>query len=199
MRLRAQVLVGMIVVACLLSGVGLAAQKAADAKAATAAPAPAAAPAAGGAIPAGQYKIGVIDTKAVLTGYNKVSGEYKKLQEEVDARNKEMDKMLEKIQAEDEAYKKERDSLSTTDKTERETKIQNELRQYKAEMEKQQTDIDGKENLLKRRFLGDIQQAVAEIGAQDGYHIILTSSSSIYFSPTIDISQKVVDLLNSKP
>jgi Skp family chaperone for outer membrane proteins len=161
---------------------------------------PAAAPAS--TTPSGQYKIGVVNRKVVMEGYKKVKGEYEKLQAEVAERQKEIDKLSEKIQGEKEAYEKEKDSLTPAERAERENTIQSEYRQYQAELQTQQADIDSKERLMMKKFFAEIDEVIQKIGAEQGYHLILDgsgrTSAAIYFSPTIDISQKVVDALNSK-
>ena len=151
--------------------------------------------------PAGQYKIGVVNRKSVLRGYKKVEDEYKKLESEVKTRQEEIDKLSKKIEAAKDAYDKEKDKLSPEERAEREAAIQNDYRQYQAQLQTQQGEIDSKERLLMKKVLTEIDDAVSKIGARENYHIIFEGSSSagaIYYVPAIDISQQVVDLLNSK-
>jgi Skp family chaperone for outer membrane proteins len=154
--------------------------------------------------PSGQYKIAVVNRKVVMEGYKKVKGEYDKLQAEVEERQKPIDKLSDKIQGERDAYEKEKDSLTPTERAERENTIQSEFRQYQAELQRQQADIDSKERLMMKKFFAEMDEVIQKISAEQGYHLILDGSGGrmpavIYFSPTIDISQKVVDALNGKP
>ena len=153
------------------------------------------------ATPAGLYKIGVVDRKAVLEKYSKVKAEYEKLQKEVEQRQGEIDKLSKKIQGEKDAYEAGKKDQSPAEQSEKEASIQSEYRQYQAELNTQQADIDSKERLLMKKVFAEIDEVVKKIGAGEGYHLILDGSSktgAIYFSPTIDISQKVIDALNSK-
>lgn len=155
------------------------------------------------AVPSGQYKIGVIDRKVVLDGYKKVETEYSKLQEEVDERQKEITKLSDQITADKEKYDEDKDSLSAEEKGEREAEIQNDYRNYQAKLQMQQAEIDSKERLLMKKIFGEIDKAVEKIGDKQGYYLILEGgiarSGVIWYSPTIDISQKVVEALNSTP
>ena len=149
----------------------------------------------------GQYKIGVVSRKAVLDGYKKVKADYDKLQADVNTRQKEIDKLSEKIQKAKDAYEKEKDSLGPAERGEREAAVQSDYRQYQAELQTEQANIDSKERLLMKKVFSEIDEVVQRIGTEQGYHLILDGSSrsgAIYFSPTIDISQKVIDELNAK-
>lgn len=149
----------------------------------------------------GQYKIGVFDRKVVMEGYKKVEVEYNKLQEEVDERQKEIDKLSAQINKAKEDYEEIKDSLSTEERAEREAEIQNNYREYQSKLQTQQAEIDTKERLLMKKVFSEIDKAVEKIGNEQGYHLILEGGAArtavVWHSPTIDISQKVVEVLNS--
>ena len=148
----------------------------------------------------GQYKIGVINRKQILDGYKKVKAEYEKLQAEVESRQAKIDELSSKIDAAKKAYEAEKEKLSPSERAERETAIQNDYRDYQAKLASNQADIDTKEKTLMKAVFEEIDAAVDAIGASEGYHIILEGggrTGAVYFSPTVGISQKVVDALNS--
>lgn len=148
----------------------------------------------------GQYKIGVINRKLILDGYKKVKAEYEKLQAEVEKRQAGIDEMSKRINAAKDAYEAEKEKLSPADRAEKETAIQNDYRDYQAKLASNQADIDTKEKTLMKTVFEEIDAAVDKVGAGEGYHIILEGggrTGAVYFSPTVDISQKIVDALNS--
>jgi Skp family chaperone for outer membrane proteins len=187
--------------------VGFAAERNAAEKtpALAAAPASSALPAVAGAddkIPSGQYKIGVVNRKAVLEGYKKAKEDYDKLQAEVTALQADLDKEFDQIQKEDEGFNKVKASLAQEEKAEREAAIQSKYRKHEADLKVKQGEIDSKMVLLRKRVLTDINNAVAKIGAEGGYHLIVDSSGgggAVYSSPTIDVSPRVIELLNGAP
>jgi len=145
------------------------------------------------------YKIGVFDRKVVLDGYKKVENEYNKLQEEVDERQKEITKLSERIEADTKEYEKIKDTLTAEEQAEREAEIESDYREYKAKLSTQQAEIDDKERLLMKKIFAEIDEAVENVGKEQNYHLILESGARagvIWHSPTIDISQKVVGVLN---
>lgn len=150
--------------------------------------------------PVSQYKIGIVDRRAVLQGYNKVAEERKQLEDEVDAENKEIDKMAAELDAAKKKYDEEKDSLSSTEREEREMAIQNQFMEYQTKLQTEQAKVDSRERQLMKRFFGDIDSAVQKIGDKENYHLIIDGSkgsSTLFYAPAIDLSQKVVDYLNA--
>jgi Skp family chaperone for outer membrane proteins len=151
------------------------------------------APAAQSAGTVSQYKIGIVDRRAVLQGYNKVTAERKKLESDVETENKDIDKLSADLQSAKEAYDKERDSLSTTDREEREMALQKQLMEYQTKVQTKQAEVDARERQLMKRFFTDIDDA-------ENYHLIIDGSkgtSTLFFAPAMDMSQKVIDYLNA--
>ncbi len=148
------------------------------------------------------YKIGVVDRNKVLKAYKKVETEYKKLEAQVTQQQQGIDELSKKIESAKAAYDKDKEKLSPEQRTEREAAIQSDYRKYQAELQTKQADIDSQERLLMKRVTDEIDAAVTEVGNKEGYYLILDgnprSGGAIFYSPTIDMSQKVIDLLNSK-
>ena len=149
------------------------------------------------------YKIGVVDRKNVMEKYKKAEAEYKKLQGEVDILQKDIDKLSERIQAAKDGFDEEKDSMTPEERVEREDAIQRDYTQYQIELKTKQDEIDRKELRLMKELFSDIDEAVAQIAAEQGYHLVFegspkSRSAVIYYSTTIDMSQKVIDRLNGE-
>jgi Skp family chaperone for outer membrane proteins len=164
-------------------------------------PAPAAQPAAQAPAPApGSYKIGIVDRRQVLLGWNKVKAERDKLEAEVEVENKAIEQMANELQSEKDAYDKAKDTLSQTEREEKETVLNKKFMDYQTKLQTKQAEVDDRENRLRKRFAQDIDDAVTKIGNEGSYHIILDGSkisSTLYYNPTLDISTKVIDHLNA--
>jgi len=147
-----------------------------------------------------QYKIGVVNRKKVLEGYNKVKAEYEKLKQEMEGLQKPIDALSNKINGMKEAYDKEKETLTAEQRTEKELEIQKLFSEYQSTLKTNQDLLDAKERALMKTVLGDVDGAVAKLADKEGYHLILEGSghaTAIYFSPTIDVTGKVVEILNS--
>jgi len=146
----------------------------------------------------GQYKIGIVDQKEVLAKYKKVKEQYDKLQAEVTAKQDKIDAVSEQIQKAKDDYEANKAKMSLDEQRTKEGAIQSQFLDYQAELRKQQSEIDTKERILMEGVVTEIKAVVDEIGGAEGYHLILASKDTLYYTPTIDITQKVIDKLNSK-
>jgi len=193
---RSVLIGGAIAAACLIGFTGAALAQNKNAKPADSAEQPAA------SASVSQYKIGIVDRRAVIQGYNKVTAERKKLESDVEAENKAIDKLSADLQTAKETYDKERDSLSSTEREEREVALQKQLMDYQTKVQTKQLEVDERERRLMKRFFTDIDDAVQKIGDTENYHLIIDGSkgtSTLFYAPGIDISQKVIDHLNGTP
>jgi outer membrane protein len=171
-----------------------------------AAPAPAAAPAAKAAslesVPStgNGYKIGVVNRKAVVKGYTKVANEYKKLEAEVNTRQVEITKLSDKIEGMKNDYEAKKKDMTPAERVEKESAVQVEFAKYKGELSKQQSEIDAKEGELMKAVLKEIDDAVKVVADKGAFHLILdgsTQAGPVFYSPTLDVSQQVIDILNA--
>ena len=82
----------------------------------------------------------------------------------------------------------------------KEADIQKEYGEYKSLLDKKQRAIDADEQLLMRTVFSEIDKVVSKIATEQGYHLVLEGGgrSVVFYTPTIDITQKVIDALNSK-
>lgn len=172
--------------------------KSKDKGATPATPAATAAPAAPASAP-GQYKIGVVNRKKIIEGYTKVKAEYDKLRSEMDDLQKPIDELSTKITSAKDAYSKNRETMTAEQRTSEELKIKDMISEHQRLLQTNQDKLDAKENLLMKNVMGEIDAAVQQLAERESYHLILEGSghaTAIYYSATIDVTQKVVDILN---
>jgi len=211
------VVIGFMVVVCLLAAAMPALAQGAKTKPAApsnppkanapetsaASPTEAAPSAVDAAVPAaaGQYRIGVVSRQQVLKKYNKVKAEYEKLQGKVKTEQTEIDKLSDKIEGMKKDYEAQKETMTQEDRATKEAEVQKEYSQYRNMLATKQQEIDTEEQLLVRTVMAEVDQVVSKIATEQGFHLVLEGSSRsgvLYYSPTIDITQRVVDALNSK-
>jgi len=157
-----------------------------------------------GNVPAGgQYRIGVVNIQNVFEAYDRQKAEYESLETERDSRQKEIDKLSEKITKAKERYDNEKDTMSAEQREALEDAIQKDYDLYQAEFTRLQKEIDRREKKILEDLFDDIRQAVREVGHQNNYHLILEggetgASGVLYFSTTLNMTQKVIDYLNAQ-
>lgn len=147
-------------------------------------------------------KIAVINKKTVFDNYKQRESEWKALEEEKNARQADIDKLREQVNA---SRKKLREDQTLTEEQRRELtdKVTAENRDYEDQWRRAQGEIDDKSNKFFDKILGQIDAGVREVGEIDGYKVIIDSDPKagtpvLYFDPSLDITQKVTDHLNKK-
>jgi len=148
------------------------------------------------------YRIAVVDVELVMREYNKRKQKYEELQKEVDAQQKDLDNLMNRIEEDRKKLESGKATMSDEEKLDLKMKIEQEAASYRAELEKRQKTIDSKEERIIRECLDDIQNAINIIATSDNYHLVFNAgkslkSSLLYHSPTMDITSKVLTQLNS--
>lgn len=154
-------------------------------------------------VASGQYKIGVVNVKEVFDSYEKQKNEYRKLEGAKEERQRELDRLFEKIEAAQKRHTEEKDTLSEADLEALEERILSDASLHRAEFKRLQDEIDRKEKKLLESLFQEIDQAISEVGAQGNYHLVLEAgrtgrSGVLYFSTPLNMTQQIIDYLNTK-
>ena len=151
----------------------------------------------------GGYKIGIVNVKEVFDNYDKQKDGYTELENERNQRQKFIDGISAEVEVLQKRHTEEKDSLSQEDLDNLEDRIESRFGVYKAEYKRLQDEIDRKEKKLLESLFKEIQKAVGEVGAKGNYHLVLEGgqtgrSGVLYFSPTLNMTQQVIDYLNEQ-
>jgi len=152
-----------------------------------------------GATPA---KIAVINKKTVFDNYKTRETEWKALEADKNALQAEIDKLREQVNA---GRKQLREDKTLTDPQRQELvdKVAADERAYEDRWRRAQGEIDEKSDKFFSTILDQIDAGVREVGAAENYKVILDSDPKagtpvLYFDPSLDITEKVANHLNSK-
>ncbi len=149
------------------------------------------------------YKIGIVDIKEVFDNYDKGHAVYAQLEKDAEANQAKVDALQQQIDKDKERYHANRDSMSEADRIALEDQINEDSVDLQAQFNKLQGEIDLKEKRALEELFEDIQKSVSEIGASGNYHLVLeagksNSSGVLYFSTTLNITQRVIEHLNTQ-
>jgi len=147
------------------------------------------------------YRIAVVDMAKLMKDYKKREQKYAELQKSVDAMQKEIDAKQKTIEAERAEYEKGRDGMTDEKRSAARLKIEQDIADYKSELEKRQRAIDTNEETVLKEVVEDISGVIAKVAEKEGYHLVLNSSggprgSVLYSSATIDLTSTVLGQLN---
>ena len=159
---------------------------------------PAAAPAA-----APKGKIAVINKKTVFDNYNNRKTEWDKLEAEKATLQKEIDALRDQVNESRKKLREAAETLSEEQKRELVDKAAADERAYEDKFRRSQGDIDDKSEKFFSVILDQISAGVRDVGNAENYRIILdcdpkAGTPVLYFDPSLDITNKVTDHLNSK-
>lgn len=143
-------------------------------------------------------KIGVIDFQRII----ETSSAGKSARAEVNKQGSAMEAELKKTQQELEEIKKriEREALVMSkemrEEKEREFRIKvNDFRTLEQKFKKEMNDLNRR---LVKRLQDEVFSVVEEIGEKEGYLLVLERSPVLYAPNTIDITDKVIQLYNTR-
>lgn len=147
------------------------------------------------------YKIAVVDLQQVGAKYDKRKDKYNELQKQVDTLQAAVDEKRGLIQAARADYEAKRRSLGPEEIAALELKINSDIADYEAALKKGQLKVDSTQALIVSEVMKDIRDAIDKIAEEGNYHLVLNSAKGptppvLYAHPSIDITAKVIVLLN---
>jgi len=148
------------------------------------------------------FKIGIVNLQEAMDHYKKREVEVAKLEQEFKELEGQLSKMADEFEAEKERYKEEKDSLTDAEREERQTKLDKAFLELETESRRIEAEFARRQNRLKQSLLRDLVAAIEQVGAEGNYHLVLEADPEsrtgvMYYSPTMKITQRVVDRLNS--
>lgn len=148
-----------------------------------------------------QYRIAVVDMALLMAEYNKRKEKYDALQKEVDRLQVEIDAMSKRIEAAKEQYEANKAKMTDDERFDKRAQIESDFVQYRSELERRQRLIDTQEERVLKEIVGDIEKVIQQVAEKEGYHLILNAAkgpraSVLYHSTTIDITPRVLQILN---
>ncbi|MFQ3234898.1 MAG: outer membrane protein [Paraglaciecola sp.] len=140
-----------------------------------------------------EQKIGAVNVQGIFQSMPQaasiqqdLAAEFKDKTEEVSRLEKDIKYYLEKNQ-------RDAATMSSTEKSDLEKKI-NELReQYSAKAKPLQEEVQSRLKEEQNRLLGFIKQSIDVIAAKEKYDVILNSNAVAFINPDNDISKQVLD------
>jgi outer membrane protein len=144
-------------------------------------------------------KIGVVNTQEVFEKYLGTQQAQSKLEEEISRLEEQGKKMSEELRTLQEKYDKQRIFI---DDKEKENQMIQQIERKKEEIRQfiqtGQQQLESKRQELTEPILKEIDQIVQQIGKEEGFDLIVDKVATLYVSPSIDITQKVIQILNEK-
>lgn len=138
-------------------------------------------------------KIGYADVALVFDSYNKTKDQDAVLSSESDKKKQQRDKMVEKIKN----MKDELELLSDKKREEKQASIDEEVRRLGDFDQEAKGFLRRERDNMVRGILKEIDSVMKDYAQKNGYTIILNSRVLIYATKEYDVTQQIIDILNS--
>jgi outer membrane protein len=148
-----------------------------------------------GAGAAQELKIGYISLERLLRDSNPARAATQKLEGEFQKRDRELQDAGQKLKAAAERFDKDAPVLPEADRNRRQRELQDMDREFQRRQRELREDLNQRRNEELQALLERAQRIVRQIAEQEKYDLIV--QDAVYFSPRVDITDKVLRALNN--
>ena len=138
-------------------------------------------------------KIGFVNTDRVFREAPIALAAQKKLEKEFAPRDTELQKMAKQAHDLQSQLEKDNDTLSDTDRRNKERDLANMNREYQRNLREFREDLNLRRNEELIKVQDRARKAIQAYGEAEKYDVIL--EDAIYFSPKIDITDRIIHIL----
>jgi outer membrane protein len=148
-----------------------------------------------GAAAAQDIKIGVVSSEKILRDSAPAKAAMQKLEADFSRRGKEMQDMEARLKAAVDRFEKDAPVLSEADRNRRQREVAELDREFQRKQRELREDFNQRRNEELQALLERANRIIRQIAEQEKYDVIL--QEAVYFSPRIDITDKVLRALNN--
>lgn len=139
-------------------------------------------------------RVGVVNVDRLLSESKAAQSSQLKLENEFRSRQTALETQESKLQDMVTAYKKDEPTLSDSQKKKRVDDIRTAEDAFSTAVNEFQRDLNNRKGQEMQALLDKINEAVKRVATSDKYDLILTEA--VYAKPELDITQKVLDIIN---
>jgi len=140
-------------------------------------------------------KLGFVDLSRIFSEYSKTKDYDKVLGDKEQAYNAERDKRVAEIKS----FQEKMNLLSDKEKEAKKTELDNKVKAVTDYDRQQQTDLRKDQDEKMKEILKDIEEAVKQYSEKEGYTLVFNDRVLVYQSKTLDITDRIVEILNKTP
>lgn len=148
-----------------------------------------------GTAAAQDVKIGVVSSEKILRDSAPAKAAMQKLEADFSRRGKEMQDMEARLKAAVDRFEKDAPVLSEADRSRRQREVAELDREFQRKQRELREDFNQRRNEELQALLERANRIIRQIAEQEKYDVIL--QEAVYFSPRIDITDKVLRALNN--
>ena len=150
---------------------------------------------AGTPLAAQELKVGYVNSERILRDSNPAKAATAKLEQEFSKRDKELQDMGAKLKAAADKFEKDAPVLAESERARRQRELTELDRDFQRRQREFREDLNQRRNEELQSLLERAQRIVRQIAEQEKYDLIV--QDAVYFSPRVDITDKVLRALNN--
>ncbi|HXF46053.1 MAG TPA: OmpH family outer membrane protein [Burkholderiaceae bacterium] len=148
-----------------------------------------------GVASAQELKIGYVNSERILRDSAPARAATQKLEQEFAKRDRDLQDMGAKLKAAAERFEKDSPVLSETDRARRQRELAEMDREFQRRQREFREDLNQRRNEELQALLERAQRIVRQLAEQEKYDLIV--QDAVFFSPRVDITDKVLRALNN--
>ena len=149
------------------------------------------------AVSAQEMKIGYVNSERLLREAEPAKRAQAKLQAEFSKRQQDLNAQSAAFRAKNEKFEKEAPTLSENEQKRRQQELIDTDRDLQRRQREFQEDLTQRRNEETAAVVERANRTIHQIAESEKYDLILSDQVVVYNSPRVDITQKVMDALNS--
>ena len=142
-----------------------------------------------------EFKIGYVNSERILRDSAPARAATQKLEAEFAKRDRELQEMAQRLKGQAERFDKEAPVMAEADRVRRQRELAETDRELQRRQREFREDLNQRRNEELQGLLERAQRLVRQIAEQEKYDLIL--QDAVYFSPRVDITDKVLRALNN--
>ncbi len=152
---------------------------------------------------AGQYRIGVVDRKAVYDAYQRQVDEMARLDAEVNQREQQIASMIDELDQKRSQLQQNQTNLNSDQRLQLQDELERDMMNVRNQRDEWQRQLERRADRLITSIRNDIDEVIQELGVENNYHLIMEGDANLpsgvlYFSSTLNMTGQVIDRLNSQ-
>lgn len=143
-------------------------------------------------------KIGVVDLRRVVTDSKKGKSTTAAVEAQFGPKSKVLESKRIQVEAMERDFIKNAAVMNEASRKQKAEKIERQKKDLTRSLEDFQYEFRKKDYELTQKIMGEIQKILKSIGQAGGYTVIVDTSVLIFYSPTTDITDQVIQAYDAK-
>lgn len=142
---------------------------------------------------ASSWKVGTVDIQKVFASPDGAPKIQAKLEKKFSSQREELQKLLEKLQAEQKSYQKNKTTWSKDTLAKKEKKFKEEQQLFQKQQVQYQQAFSAAQGREMDKLLKSIKSAAKKVAKKDKLRMVLVKNSVLYAQDTTDVTDEILD------